>query len=192
MEEEHRQILKMVAEAKITVEEAARLLEAVEPQEIEEQGQASAPAATPVAPGSNWAHFWIYPLMAGGIVLILGAMIVSLVYTIDAARGWLVCGWLPMILGTIVILLAGWSRQARWIHLRITEQGKRKMALSFPLPLSLTAWVLRIAQPFVPRLKETGVDDLIIAVRDHVTQDVPLFMEVQDDPDGERVELYIG
>jgi hypothetical protein len=43
----------------------------------------------------------------------------------------------------------------------------------------------------VPQPGEAGVDDLIIALRDG-TQDALLFIDVQNDEDGERVELYIG
>jgi hypothetical protein len=76
--------------------------------------------------------------------------------------------------------------------LRISEEGKRKVAFSFPLPLSLTALAVRMAQPFVPQLRDTGVDDLIIALRESSSRGEPLFIDVQDDQDGERVELYIG
>jgi hypothetical protein len=193
MEEERLQILRMVEAGQIQAAEAAKLLAAIdaaEEQETEETAP-SAPKPTP-RPVERWARFWIYPLMAGGIALIVGALVMGLVYSLDAARGWLVCGWLPMVLGTLVIVLAWWSRQARWLHLRISERGKRKIAFSFPLPLGLAAWGLRIAQPFVPQLKETGVDDLIIALRDSATKDEPLFVDVQGDQDGERVELYIG
>ena len=102
------------------------------------------------------------------------------------------CGWLPLLLGLTVVLLALWSRRAAWLHLRISEDGKRKMGFSFPLPLTLTAWVVRIAQPFVPQLQETGVDDVIIALRDSATHGEPLFIDVEDEEDGERVEIYIG
>jgi hypothetical protein len=207
MEEERLQILKMVEAGQIDVEEAAKLLAALDAADADGDADADAdadagveveeeevlpPAAPQPVPGEGWTRFWIYPLLAGSVVLILGAAIMSLVYSLDAARGWLVCAWLPMILGAIVIALAWWSRQARWLHLRISEGNKRKMAFSFPLPLGLAAWVLRIAQPFVPQLRETGVDDLIIALRDGALQDGPLFVDVQDDEQGERVELYIG
>jgi hypothetical protein len=66
------------------------------------------------------------------------------------------------------------------------------MALSFPLPLTLAAWALRLAQPFVPQLRDTGVDDLIIALRHSTAEGQPLVVDVQDDETGERVEIYIG
>jgi hypothetical protein len=197
MEEEHLeerlQVLKMLEAGQIGAQEAATLLAAIDSTEMEVEEQPPLAPDTPsIYRNERWARFWIYPLMAGGIVLIAGSLVMGLVYATDAARGWLVCGWLPMILGMIVIVLAWWSRQAKWMHLRISEQAKRKIAFSFPLPLGLAAWGLRIAQPFVPQLKETGVDDLIIALRDSTTQDGPFFVDVQDDENGERVELYIG
>jgi hypothetical protein len=116
----------------------------------------------------------------------------AVVYATDAARGWLVCGWLPMLLGLLVALLAFWSRRATWMHLRISEGGRRKIAFSLPLPLGLAAWVMRIAQPFVPQLRDTGVDDLIIALRESSARGEPFFVQVEDDQDGEKVEVYIG
>lgn len=199
MDEERLQILKMLESGQIDADQAEALLSALDaapPEEVEE-GATPLPAAqepSPPAPrsGEQWARFWVYPLMAGGVVLIVGALVMGLVYSTDAARGWLVCGWLPMILGFVVILLAWWSRNARWLHLRISEGGKRKMAFSFPLPLGLAAWALRFAQPFVPQLRETGVDDLVIALRDSVSSDEPFFVDVQDDEKGERVQVYLG
>jgi len=141
---------------------------------------------------NRWARFWIYPLMAGGVVLILGALIMGLVYSTGAARGWRVCGWLPMILGLGVMLIAWWTRSATWLHLRVSEEDGRNVAFSFPLPLTLAAWALRMAQPFVPQLKDTGVDDLIIALRQGKSRNEPLFIDVEDDEKGEKVEIYIG
>jgi hypothetical protein len=67
-----------------------------------------------------------------------------------------------------------------------------KMALSLPLPLTLAAWVVRVAQPFVPQLRDTGVDDLIIALRHSSAEGQPLVVDVQDDESGEEVQIYIG
>ena len=51
---------------------------------------------------------------------------------------------------------------------------------------------MRIAQPFIPQLEDTGVDDLIIALRDSASSGEPLFIDVQDDEEGERVQIYFG
>ncbi len=209
MSEEKLQILRMVEAGQIDAEEAAMLLAAL--QEPAAEFEEGAPSPTPQpevlspqtsssaettfaqeARESRWARFWIYPMMAGGVVLILGLLVIGLVYATDGARGWLVCGWLPLLLGLSVVLLALWSRRAAWLHLRVSEGGKRKIGFSFPLPLTLTAWAVRIAQPFVPQLQETGVDDVILALRDSAAHGEPLFIDVADEQDGERVEIYIG
>jgi hypothetical protein len=191
--EERMAILKMVEDGRISAEEAGTLLAALDEQEEEIALEAEPRAESRLDPSAvRWASFWIYPMIAGGIILLLGAMVIALVYSTGAARGWLLCGWLPMLLGFAVVILAWWSQRATWLHLRISEEGQRKIAFSFPLPLGLAAWVLRIAQPFVPQLAESGVDDLIIALRDSASRGEPLFIDVEDDEEGERVELYIG
>lgn len=193
MAEERLEVLRMLEAGQIDAEEAATLLAAVDVvQQETPRESATPPPELSEGPEQHWARFWIYPLMAGGIVLLLGALVMGLVYATDAARGWLVCGWLPMIMGVVVIVLAGWSRRAKWLHLRISEGEQRKIAFSFPLPLTLAAWALRIARPFVPQLEETGVDELIIALRDGTTGDEPFFIDVQDEEEGERVQVYIG
>jgi MFS family permease len=193
MTEERLEILKMLESGQIGAEEAATLLAALDESPALEPAEVAAPALVPEERQENrWARFWIYPMMAGGVVLILGALVIGLVYATGAARGWSVCGWLPVLLGLGIVVLAIWTRRATWLHLRISKEGKQKIAFSFPLPLTLAAWAVRIAQPFVPQLQETGVDDLIIALRDSAGQGEPLFIDVQDEEDGERVQIYIG
>ncbi len=198
MEDEKLQILNMVEAGQIDAQEAATLLAAL--SESEAGDDADQPSVEVLPPESKppepietrWARFWIYPLMAGGVLLVVGALIVGLVSSSDGAWGWLLCGWPLLLLGLLVFVLALWSRWATWMHLRISEGGKRKLAFSFPLPLGLAAWALRIARPFVPQLRETGVDEVILAVRESASKGEPLFIDVQNDEEGERVELYIG
>lgn len=198
MESERLEILKMVEMGQIDAKDAALLLSALkESQPVEEADGTLAEAPSPVREPpepmeTRWARFWIYPLMAGGVMLLFGALVVALVSLTGGAWGWLLCGWPLLLLGLLVFGLALWSRSATWMHLRISEGGKRKMALSFPVPLGLAAWALRIAQPFVPQLRDTGVDEVILAVRDSASKGEPLYIDVQDDEDGERVELYLG
>jgi hypothetical protein len=203
METERLKILEMLESGEIDANEALALLAVLDGPEDEvrlarqpgeEEGDVyePAPAADPLAvQRSRWARFWVYPLMAGGAVLIIGSLVMALVYATNAARGWLVCGWLPMILGLLVMLLAWWTRRAKWLHVRIREGGESKLALSFPLPLAFGAWVLRLVKPFVPQLRETGVDELIMAMRAS-GRDEPISIDVQDDENGEQVQVYIG
>ena len=185
MEEERLRILKMVQEGQISAAEAAALLEAL-------ALPAPAEAEAVPDPAARWGRFWLYPLLAGGSLLIAGSLVMGLVNATGAARGWLVCGWTPMVLGLLLAVLAWWSRGSTWLHLRIREGSRVKLAFSFPLPLSLAAWALRLAQPYVPQLRDTGIDDLIIALRHSAAEGQPLVVDVQDDESGEQVEIYIG
>jgi hypothetical protein len=187
MQDERLRILKMVQEGQISAAEAAALLEAL-----------ALPAPTEAAvepdPAARWGRYWLYPLLAGGGLLIAGSMVMGLLSAAGAARGWLICGWTPMVLGLLLAILAWWSRSSTWLHLRIRDgKGRRpKLALSFPLPLTLAAWAVRVAQPFVPQLRDTGVDDIIIALRHSSAEGQPLVVDVEDDESGEHVEIYIG
>ena len=197
MNDERLQILKMLEAGAINAQEAATLLAALKESAASAEAEPEV-EVLPRVPGpaerreSHWARFWIYPLMVGGGVLLLGGLITSLVYATGAARGWLVCGWVPLFLGLMVVVLALWSRRAPWLHVRISEGGQRKMAISFPVPLTLAGWGVRIARPFVPQLEETGVDELILALRDSASRNEPLFVDVEDNEAGERVEVYLG
>jgi hypothetical protein len=41
-------------------------------------------------------------------------------------------------------------------------------------------------------MENERLDDLILALRDSSSRGEPFIIDVQDDEDGERVELYIG
>ena len=193
MQEERLSILKMVQEGQITAAEAAGLLEALAEPALAPVEVVPGAAGEP-DPAARWGRYWLYPLLAGGGLLIAGALVMGLLNVASAAPGWLICGWTPMIVGLLVAILAWWSRSGTWLHLRIHEGkgSRRKLAISFPLPLTLAAWALRVAQPFVPQLRDTGVDELVLALRHSTAEGQPLVVDVEDDESGEHVEIYIG
>jgi hypothetical protein len=103
--------------------------------------------------------------------------------------------WIPFLIG-IGVLVLGWnSRTGPWLHLRIQQkpgQSPEMIRISLPLPLRFTAWVLRTFGEYITGLKDSGLDEIILALGDRSKQDAPLSIDVQDDEDGEQVRIYIG
>jgi hypothetical protein len=79
---------------------------------------------------------------------------------------------------------------ATWFSLRIREEGSRRISL--PLPLGPIAWIVRLARPFVPQLRDMAVDEVILALREEVRGGRPFVVDVDGGTNGERVYVYIG
>jgi hypothetical protein len=62
------------------------------------------------------------------------------------------------------------------------------------LPLTLAAWIIRLARRYVPQLRDTAIDEMILALREtsDIDEDNPIYIDVQDDKDGEQVLIYFG
>jgi len=200
MREERMQILRMVEKRQISAAEGVKLLEVLVGAEesVEEAtiSEAAAEAAPHVVPDFGAPRrFWIYPAIIGAGVALIGAAIYLAIYSQAGTTFWLTCGLVPFLAGLTVALLAWWSREARWFHLRITNTrtAHREFAMSLPLPLGLAAWGVGIARRFIPRFRETGVDEMILALRDGLEEgEQPLVVDVTDDEDGERIQVYFG
>lgn len=209
MDDERMRILKRIEAGEISAEEAVRQLGALaqlppaqasaqqeppvpakpepEPLPPEPEPRPSAPPDIP----KGLTHFWVYPLWAGVAVIVVGAI---LLYAVYGAHGsvWLsLCGWPIFASGVLITAAAWWLRTARWIHVRVS--GKENITISLPLPLKLTAWAFKIAQPFVPQLRNTGVDEVIMGLSETLGKDgQPIYVDVNDEEEGEHVQVYIG
>jgi hypothetical protein len=197
MESEHREVLRLVQEGKVSAEEAARLLEAMGD---EEEAAESAPAEVVISPHerqtlaeeiapSTRRPYWAYILLFG-----LGWTLVGASLTLRANGTWWLVLAIPFLLVGLAILTFGIaSRGATWLSVRISDSGGRsKIALDFPVPLTLAAWGVGIARPFVPQLRDTAVDELILSLRDGGAKGEVLLVDVVDDEDGERVQVRFG
>ena len=198
MNDERMQILKRVETGEISAEEAVRLLgalgqaptDSVEPDTSRPEPEPAA-SAPPLDVPKSLAEFWRYLMYVGVVQVVLGATLLYFVYGARASGWWAVLGWPLFVLGVLVTAVAWWLRTARWLHVRVT--GKERVAISFPFPLKLAAWAVKIARPFVPRLQETGVDEIIMGLDDSLKQGgPPLYVDVSDDEKGEHVQVYIG
>lgn len=186
---------------------------------IEEEPQAQADAEIPVeeSPGqetsaqesetgpgippdlAKWRRFWLIPFGIGLVTLLLGATWMYNSYTASGIGFWFVCAWAPFLFGVAVLALGWHSRTARWLHVRVRQaqdEWPRNIAISFPLPLRLTAWMAQRFGDRIPEMSRAGIkpeflDELVIGLEKYATPETPLYVEV-DEADGDKVLVYIG
>ena len=214
--DERMHILQMIEDGKITAADGLRLLNALSgarPEAAAEGGGAEpAPEAPPASPASppagaepspsvpnmeKWRQWWLIPLWIGLAITVSGGLLMYWTYSAGGFSFWFACATLPFLFGALVAALASASRTSRWIHVRVNrgeaaDDGPKNIRISFPLPIRLAAWCLRVFAPFIPKLKDTGVDELILALEESTSPEKPLFVDVHEGEGGERVQVYIG
>lgn len=215
MTDERMQILDMIEQGVITASEGALLLRAIReqsdqeelgyefagpdeepnPEVIDNSPAGGLPDPEFAASMERWRRWWMLPFWLGLGVIILSSLWMVWAYQASGISIWFACAWLPFLLGVGCLALAWSSRTARWLHLRVQQQPgewPQTIALSFPLPLRLAAWFLRVFGTFIPQLKDTGVDEMVLALGSTTGPASPLLVEVDEGENGERVQIYIG
>ena len=180
-------VLELIEAGEISVEEGARRLEA-----LAEEAATPAAAGAPVPRPALVRVLWHVVFWSGVALMTVGGLLVGAVYAWEIAAGWGTFGWVLFVLGILVMLLGWWLQRARWLSVRIKQSDGPSINLAFPLPLGLAAWGVRIARPFVPQLQDTAVDELILTMSDELKRGQPLVVDVNDEEDGEQVQVYFG
>jgi hypothetical protein len=143
----------------------------------------------------KWKRWWFVPLWIGAGITVIGGLLMYWAWSAGGFGFWFACSWFPFLLGVAVLALAWGSRSTPWLHVRIHQKpGERpeKIAISFPIPIRLTAWGLRTFGHFIPNLDATGLDEVILALGDIANTDAPLTVDVDEGENGERVQVFIG
>lgn len=220
MEDERMQILEMVASGTITAAQAAQLIAALDESGDHPPARSAAPVPAPAVRDQpadppnqqaeqnypdfpepplgfkRWNAFWLVPLGIGVIITVISGLLLSAGIEAGWNGFWLFCIWNPLIFGILVILFGWSSRTARWLHVRVNtgqDEWPRRVAISLPLPLRTSAWVMRYFGHYIPGLDDVPVPihEAILALQESLTPDEPLYVNVADSG-GERVEVYIG
>lgn len=141
----------------------------------------------------KWRSWWMIPFWVGSAVVILAGLWMNSTYQAAGANFWFYCSWVPMLLGLSLAMIGVLSQNSRWLHIRIRHKGgsHAHVALSFPLPIGLTTWLLRTFGGMIPGLDDTSLDEIIVALSNESGNN-PIFIQVDDDEDGEQVEIFIG
>ncbi|MCP4543108.1 MAG: DUF2089 domain-containing protein [Chloroflexi bacterium] len=188
--DERMRILELIEAGEINAEEGARRLEAFS----ESIGAPERPVTphTPISRPALVEWLWQVVFWIGVALMAVGGLLVASVYTERLVTGWSAWGWIIFLLGMVVGLVGWWLQRAPWLSVRVQPSDGPKINIALPLPLTLIAWGLRIARPFVPQLEETGADEVLLALRDGMKEGQPFLVEVDEGDDGERVQVYIG
>jgi hypothetical protein len=221
--EERQQVLRMIAEGKITPEEGSRLLAALsgnptvtdmpsaapdpvpegattpQAEPAEPQQQAYTPEQEVVSPPPpidthipDTRHWWQVPFWIGTALLIAGAFTLAGALSSGAICLVILCGLPLLMIGILAVIVAWFARNGPWVHIRVKHKHPGDRDINLSVPLDLGVMTVRVAEPFVPQMKNTGVDDVIVSLKDNVKKDQPLIIDVNDDEDGEHVQVIVG
>ncbi len=204
-DEAQRHILAMLEAGKISAEEAARLMQALDGNPARDEEPAFEAEADPssgfeaddglAATAAKVRGFWRIPLWIGVGVTVMGGLLMYWAMQASGLGFWFYCAWLPFLLGVLVIALSAASRTSRWLFVRVEQapgESPHKIVFGFPLPLRATAWGLRNFGHMIHGLDATSVDEVLQALAETPSGDAPLIIDVHDDEDGEHVQVLIG
>ena len=179
-------ILENLDLGEISVEDAVSQLEAIAHGQIEDSiHPQSKEDATPTC---RWEGWWMVPFTVGLVFTAAGGLVGGLL------EWWILAGFLGLI-GIPLMILSALSQRSSWVHIRVRgKEGMRprRIAISLPLPLGLTAMILRFLGDRIPGLRQTGVDELLLALDSYRADGMPIHVEVQDRDGMESVEVYLG
>ena len=81
------------------------------------------------------------------------------------------------------------------MHVRVrSKEGSKPSAYGFsmPLPLNLARWVMRTFGQYMPEeAREKGILDMLDQTEAAIKQGEPFEVQVDDDKDGSKVDIFI-
>jgi len=202
--EEEKRILGMVESGVITPEEAMKLIKALEegppePPEVILEPQ----AASGATPGDTLAfeqikaragRFSRVPLWLGTGFTVLAAYWLFVLVQDSNYGFWFACAWLPLALGILLVALSTGGGNARWVYVNIEqaeEEWPRHITFGIPIPLGALGWVLRNFGHHMRGWHGMDVNEMLDLLST-ATKEEPLLVNLQDEEDGDRVQVYIG
>ncbi|HUE98985.1 MAG TPA: hypothetical protein VMN99_07000 [Anaerolineales bacterium] len=206
--EERRKILQMVQDGKISADQAATLMRALDADadstdskiEVFETGAGAGREGTD-APEfeevkARARRFAMIPLWVGVFVAVASAWGIYSVQQSAGVNFWFFCLLVPLLLGVLLIALGAGGPGSKWLYVNVDRRNAqdwpRNITLGFPLPLGLTAWVLRNFGHNIRGMKNTNVDEIIQILDATGKSGAPLIINANDSEGGEHVQVYIG
>lgn len=210
-DDEREQILKMVADGKITAEEALKLMQALDETPVEEPVeivalQSPEPKRDEVPPKpqpdpeftnkvNRFRRLWLIPLSIGLVLTVLGAWWMYSAMLNSGYGFWFLCAWFPFLLGVLIVTIGAISKTSRWIYVNVEQkpgESPRHIVFAFPIPSALLRWgIQNFGHNIPPEHRDTADIAMKAIFEDDGAFKEPLYVDVHDE-DGEHVQVYIG
>jgi hypothetical protein len=204
--EERKKILQMVEDGKISAQDAASLMRALDADPIQMEVEVVQSEAAPAFEvgdtpefeeiKSRARRFAMIPLWIGVFVAVLSAWGIYSIQQNAGMNFWFFCLMFPLMLGVFLIALGAGGQSSKWLYVNVDRRDAhdwpRNITLGFPLPLGLTAWFLRNFGHNIRGMGKTNVDEIIQVLDATGKSGAPFIVNVNDDGDGEHVQVYIG
>lgn len=213
--EERKKVLQMVADGRISAEEAATLMRALEDDSAEGEaevldvasgmgGEGGGASGSSRDNAPEFDEVRRRAMRFSGAFLWMGIFITVFsawgMFAVQQGAGlnfWFYCLGMPLFLGILLTVMGAGSGTSRWIYVNVDRtrsrdaEGPRNITIALPLPLGLAGWFLRNFGSRIEGLRNTNVDEVVqaISLARNITE--PLIVHV-DDEDGERVQVFIG
>ena len=206
--EERKKILQMVQDGKISAEQAASLMRALDVEadpseadvEVIEMGAGTGGERDDSLEFEEVKRrarrFAMIPLWVGVFMTVFSAWGMFAIQQNSGLNFWFFFLLFPFLLGVLLIALGAGAQNSKWLYVNVDRRNAhewpQKITLGFPLPLGLTAWALRNFGHNVRGMKHTNVDEIIQILDATGKSGAPLIINANDNGDGEHVQVYIG
>jgi len=89
------------------------------------------------------------------------------------------------------VMTPGPGQKARWLRVRVTDQATGKRKVSVNVPIGLVNVAMKVGAKFVPELDEMDSQQVAEAIEAIKNGAQGKIVDVEDDEDGERVEVFV-
>lgn len=80
------------------------------------------------------------------------------------------------------------AQPARWLRIRVTDGYSGKQKVSVNVPMGLVNVAMKMGAKFAPEVGDIDMEEIIEAIQSGAQGKI---VDVQDDEDGERVEIFV-
>jgi len=206
-DENKLEILRKVENGTLSIEEGAELIGILEGAKSEPEPQSAKSEADENNTGfmkstekhevsGCWKAAWSMFLVGGAILSGFSAYWIYQGY-INKGLGWgFWLSWIPMLIG-IGLMIFGWAlMESPWMHVKVhaNEEGKKyKFIFSMPVPFNIGRWVMNNFGQYMPdEVKSREILDVLDQAESSIKRGEPFQVQVDDDKDGNKVEIFIN
>jgi len=80
------------------------------------------------------------------------------------------------------------GQKSRWLRVRVTDQATGKQKVKVSLPMGLGNVGIKMGAKFAPEMEGINMDEIMEAIQSGTQGKI---IDVYDDEDGERVEIFV-